>query len=89
MERLYPGLARPLFTKGSFPHNGDLADKFLLVEVGDARLNSKEEAVRSAGLLADELAMLLYYEIRELKSPLFLIIGSGGILCKNCWRSWS
>lgn len=65
MERLYPGLARPLFTKGSFPHNGDLADKFLLVEVGDARLNSKEEAVRSAGLLADALAMLLYEESWE------------------------
>lgn len=60
MEQLYPGLARPLFTKGLFPHNQDLADQFILVEFGDARLNTKEEAERAAGLFADSLALMLY-----------------------------
>lgn len=69
MEQLYPGLARPMFTKGLFPHNQDLADKYLLVEVGDARLNNKQEAIRAAGLLADSLALLLYQEGRNEKPP--------------------
>jgi stage II sporulation protein P len=69
MEQLYPGLARPIFTKGLFPHNQDLADNFLLVEIGDARLNNKEEALRGAGLLADSLALLLFQEGRNENSP--------------------
>lgn len=69
MEQLYPGLARSIFTKGMFPHNQDLADQFLLVEVGDARLNAKDEAIRGAGLLADSLALLLYQQGRNEKHP--------------------
>ncbi len=69
MEQLYPGLARPMFTRGGFPHNQDLADDFLLVEIGDARLNSKQEAVKAAGLLADSLALLLYQEGKNEKAP--------------------
>lgn len=57
MEEMYPGLSRGVTTR-NWPYNQELTDRALLLEVGD-HFNTKEEALKSAALLADCLAALL------------------------------
>ncbi|MGE5554434.1 MAG: stage II sporulation protein P [Betaproteobacteria bacterium] len=57
MEEMYPGLSRGV-TVRNWSYNQELTDRALLLEIGD-HYNTKEEATRSAALLADCLAALL------------------------------
>ncbi|HHW15043.1 MAG TPA: stage II sporulation protein P, partial [Firmicutes bacterium] len=57
MEEMYPGLSRGVSTR-NWPYNQELTDRALLLEIGD-HFNTKEEALKSAALLADCLAALL------------------------------
>jgi stage II sporulation protein P len=57
MEEMYPGLSRGV-TVRNWPYNQELSDRALLLEIGD-HYNTKEEALKSAALLADCLAALL------------------------------
>ncbi|MDI6869931.1 MAG: stage II sporulation protein P [Bacillota bacterium] len=57
MEEMYPGLSRGV-TVRNWPYNQELSDRVLLLELGD-HYNTKEEAMKSAVLLADCLAALL------------------------------
>ncbi|MGE5508580.1 MAG: stage II sporulation protein P [Chitinophagales bacterium] len=57
MEEMYPGLSRGITTR-NWPYNQELSGKVLLLEVGD-HYNTREEARRSAALLADALAGVL------------------------------
>lgn len=57
MESLYPGLSRGIIMK-DWPYNQELHPQALLLEVGD-HYNTKEEALRSAQLVADALAMVI------------------------------
>lgn len=58
LERLYPGLCRPLALRSS-AFNQDLSPGALLIEVGTAG-DSRQDALRAAKLLADGLAALAY-----------------------------
>lgn len=58
MERLYPGLCRPLALRSS-AFNQDLSPGALLIEIGTAG-DSREQALGAAKLLADGIAALAY-----------------------------
>lgn len=62
MEEMYPGLSRGLIVR-NWPYNQELSDCALLLELGD-HFNTREEAQKSAGLLADCLAALLADEVQ-------------------------
>lgn len=57
MEEMYPGLSRGVSIR-NWPYNQELSSKVLLLEVGD-HYNTRDEARRSAALLADALAGVL------------------------------
>lgn len=57
MEEMYPGLSRGV-TVRNWPYNQELSSRALLLELGD-HFNTKDEALKSAALLADCLAALL------------------------------
>lgn len=57
MERLYPGLSRGIVVK-DWPYNQELHPQAILLEIGD-HYNTREEAIKSARLVADALATLL------------------------------
>lgn len=58
MERLYPGLCRPLALRSS-AFNQDLSPGALLIEIGTAG-DSRQNALGAAKLLADGIAALAY-----------------------------
>ncbi|MBO8126157.1 MAG: stage II sporulation protein P [Firmicutes bacterium] len=57
MEKLYPGLSRGIIVK-DWPYNQELHPQAVLVEIGD-HYNTREEAIKSAHLVADVLAQLV------------------------------
>jgi stage II sporulation protein P len=64
LEEMYPGLSRGIVVR-NWSYNQELTDRALLLEMGD-HYNTKEEAIKSAALLADCVAALLADTVHEM-----------------------
>lgn len=68
MEKRYPGLSRGIQVR-EWPFNQQVQERALLFEIGD-HFNTKEEALRSAVLVADVLAEVLADVVQKQTPPM-------------------